>query len=162
MTFTEGMHTGAAYTRRTAKKNPVELLHRLREGDSKAPKDYILKKWAKAVIADDDYTMAAVMDSGMRYWEDLERTKRTATSAPKPRMSAAARDAAIKKAADAVRQIVVLDLRLSSGKRVRDATFAELLAEGGNFLRLGNAGKPKQIVGKVLSPAEANKIWFGE
>lgn len=41
----------------------------------------------------------------------------------------------------------------------REATFAEVRKEGGLFVKIGKLGKPSQVVGKVLTEAQLQKLW---
>lgn len=63
------------------------------------------------------------------------------------------------KMVEAFKAVLVMELILPSGKRVREATFAECKAAGGLFHRLAGKGKPNQIVGKVLTDQQAQALW---
>lgn len=47
--------------------------------------------------------------------------------------------------------LILMDLVLPNGKQLRDATFADCIAAGGFFSKVGQHGKPNQIVGKVFT-----------
>lgn len=157
--------TGAAFNRRRAKKNPLELMHDMREHDSTAGRDRIIKQWMRIIEKDDDYTRAVLEYAATNYWESLERDRQRASHSPRPRVGGAASQAAQQARVDAlaekIRNIVLMDIRLpTTGKRIAESTFAECAAAGGWFAALSSQGQPKQIVGKVLSEADLHKIRF--
>jgi hypothetical protein len=149
--------TGAATNRRTAKRNPYELIIQLREERPTDSWDALFDRWKKAVHADD-----ALEDAVDRYayanftaQYDRDNTK------PRPRRSVAAevaknRAEAIKATAKAIRDVVLMNLTLPNGKRLRDATFADCGRAGGWFKVLATKGKPSEVVGKKLTE---NDLW---
>lgn len=59
-----------------------------------------------------------------------------------------------KRLADKVSRVVLMDLVMSTGKKIRDCTFAELRREGGWFLAISKLGRPNEIVGKKLTETD--------
>jgi hypothetical protein len=65
------------------------------------------------------------------------------------------------KVADVKRRlaVVLLDLVLpGSGKKLRDATFAECAKVGGWYAKVAKMGGPRQIVGRVLSEEKLQAV----
>jgi hypothetical protein len=74
--YSESVRTGAAANRRTAKKDPMQLLVRLREKDPEAPFENILNKWKKAIHADDEYEEAVDIYCFRNLWSELDAQER--------------------------------------------------------------------------------------
>ena len=69
-------------------------------------------------------------------------------------------EAFVAAAAPIARRIILMNMELPDGTKLRDATFAQCKKAGGWWLQLAGMGKPKQIVGETLSEADLGKIKF--
>ena len=141
---------------RTAKKNPEQLLAEIKSGDPTAGIDRLFKDWWAVVLDDDDYLLAVGRHSFHNMLASLDRDTRRARD-QRRRIKAEYR-AAINLGKDRIRTVVLMDLQLPSGKKLRDATFAECGAAGGWFKVLATKGKPSQVVGKVLTEQDLQKL----
>lgn len=56
-------------------------------------------------------------------------------------------------------QVMLLDMVLPNGKRLRECTFGYVAKLGGCLARIGAKGKTNQMVGKVLSEAQVAKLY---
>ncbi|XUM19751.1 hypothetical protein ACRAVF_18980 [Bradyrhizobium oligotrophicum S58] len=57
-----------------------------------------------------------------------------------------------------IKKIVMLDLIMPNGKKLRECTFAEVARFGGMFTDIGKEGKPTQVIDKHLSEADLQSI----
>jgi len=150
--FMDTVQTGAATLARRAKKNPIELMVSLREGDPSGARDRILKRWVREIKSDDDYTNAALIYAAAVIWANVTRTSgQRKPRGRKTRILQLARDKAdAVKRAQRIARGLLMNTVLSTGKMLRDATFKECAAEGGWLLAISKRGKPHQIVGETL------------
>lgn len=58
-----------------------------------------------------------------------------------------------------VRSVILLDMVLPCGKRLRHATFADCKKAGGWLTEVSKKGKPTQAVDKALDEADLQNIW---
>lgn len=77
--------------------------------------------------------------------ERIEKKKRTA--------------AAIQRGVERLRQVILLDMVLPTGKKLRDSTGAECAKAGGFFSEVARYLKPSEVVDKHLNEAELQNIW---
>lgn len=97
-----------------------------------------------------------IVDAGKR-----GRASTVTTFTPPKRKTPAERAAQkskITRLANRVSQIALMDLRTSTGKRIRDCTFAEIKKEAGWLGAIAKLGKPNQIVGEVLTETDIRNI----
>lgn len=57
-----------------------------------------------------------------------------------------------------LKSVILMNLNLPSGKKLRDATFAECAEAGGWFIAVARHGEPEQIVGKVMTEDELRAL----
>jgi hypothetical protein len=110
------------------------------------------EKFCDAARRDEDF-----VDEVLRtYWRQNSAllTKRPATAAERSE-----RNARIVEVAKTMRNIILLDLMLPSGKLVRNSTGAECTKAGGFFAEIGKRIGSRKIVGNVLSEADLQAIW---
>ena len=65
----------------------------------------------------------------------------------------------VKKGVERIRQIILLDMILPTGKKLRESTGAECTKAGGFFSEVARYLKPTEIVDKHLNEAELRNIW---
>lgn len=165
MLHSESVKQGAAATRRISPKNPLEVLARLRDGDTTAGFDLIFKKWRERVESDSDMLTAALLYSYRNYWTTLDRDalKQGLTYEESKAKNAERQERITAESANVAKQIravVLLDLTLPSGKSLRESTFKECARAGGWFARVAKLGKPSQIVGEIISEDRLRALKF--
>jgi hypothetical protein len=148
MLTTENMKTGAAHNRRHARKNPTEVMVRLLEEDSHAPKEKIIERWWKIVREDDDYEEAIRDYAGTNAWDAIHRK-------PRPRQAPTIQDRAARSAeaqqiaANHVEKVLKLELSLDfvmfDGRKFGDWKGSELVKLGARFQRIGKKCGDKPI-----------------
>jgi hypothetical protein len=167
--YNESVLTGAAANRRTAKKDPMELLVRLRTRHPTGSFEDILSKWKKAVHDDDEYENAVDVYCFRNLWTEIdaaERRKERQKEREEEEKAARAqgeptpdkqREEAAKAAADAIRQTILWDALMPNGKRFHECTFGYAAEAGGIFSRIGKLGKRTEIIGKKLTREQVEK-----
>jgi hypothetical protein len=159
MLFAETSRTGSAAMSRVAQKNPLELLRRMRDADSTADPERIFKKWYKQVVEDEAYLLATLHHAYTNMWVSLERDEpkkiTTKEDLAKRRKEQKEKVTGLVKR---ITNIVLLDVVLPCGKRLRDATFAECAEAGGWFSKIAKMGRPNQLVGKILSEEDLHAV----
>ena len=65
----------------------------------------------------------------------------------------------VKQGVERIRQIILLDMVLPTGKKLRDSTGAECAKAGGFFSEVARYLKPTEVVTKHLNEAELRNIW---
>lgn len=148
--------TGAAAMARSAVKNPLQVLVNAIDNDPTMPTERLFQTWWGAVKDDEDLMRAVGRHAFHNMLASLDRDKRKARE--RRRGQRAVSKAAVAMIKDRIRSVVLMDLLLPNGKKLRDSTFAECSAAGGWFKQLATRGKPSQIVGKVLTEADLQKI----
>jgi hypothetical protein len=88
----------------------------------------------------------------------LDRDKRAAVARQRGKREAAKAREAIARLTSRIRNVVLMDLVLPNGKKLRNATFSECSAAGGWFKLVATKGKLSQIVGEVLSEQDLKEI----
>lgn len=124
-------------------------------------RDDIFEEMVK-IVSRDPAKIRAVME----YWfantwnrivsEDADVQAEKDARAEKVREATAVAIEAIRKAAV---QMVLMDLKLPSGTKLRHATFAEALLAGGFFTKVGRKGEPADTIGEKLVEADLQLIW---
>lgn len=136
--------------------NPRDLLKGIRADNPRADKPRLLSLFEDKVMASTPAYLSAIIE----YWFSnnyaslVERSSaaRAEGVAQRERIEGNMRlgvKAAIKREA-----MILLSTMLPNGKALRDTTFGECAKMGGVLSRIATKGKPKQIVGTVLSDAE--------
>lgn len=148
---------GAAAMRRGAKRNPVEVLVRLWEDDYGASKEALFARWRTAVEADSNLLEAVLLSAFTNIVSAIERNNKRPVVRPRQEVKAA-RSAAAAVLSAAVREVVLMDLEMPNGKKLRECTFSEVGQFGSWFKLLACKGKPSEIVGKVLTEDDLRKI----
>jgi hypothetical protein len=134
----------------------MELLVSLIEAEPIAKAETLFRRWLEIVREDEDYLIPALQHTFANLYNALSKTKRRRKStniADRKKQQQK-----IEAAAQAVSEMILLDLTLPNGKKLRDATFRECTEAGGWWIKIGKKGKPNQIVGKVLSEKDIQAI----
>jgi len=162
MTYTEGLRQGAAASRRTSSKNVMELLIRLIEANPKAGTELLFLKWSDAVKDDEDYLDAALRHCFTNLLASVESGRpKPSRSKPSAARTAEQRRQAVEDLKQQARTAVILDFIMPNGKKLRDCTGAYAAQLGGAISRIAAAVKPNQIIGKVLSDEQAQRLASG-
>ena len=160
MTFTEALRQGSAVMSRTAKAHPLQLLKTLVDADPTADHQRLFRQWWKQISHDDELLEAVARYAFTNFLTTLDKDRRRAQQGPpEPRPSPAEVRTQVEQLAARVKRSVLLDFLLPDGKRLADATFAECRKAGGWLARVARRGKPKQIVGALLSEEDLQAIW---
>lgn len=152
----EPSRTGAAATRRRSKKNPMEVLVGLVEADPTADQDRLFGQWWKKIRGDDEQIEAVARHSFTNMLTAIERGSRKPKQRTAEDMEQERR--AIGALVNLVKNVVLMDIVLPNGKKLRDCTFAECSAAGGWFKLVATKGKPSELVGKVLSEEQLRLV----
>lgn len=157
--FEQISRTGAAGMARRGKKSPLQVLVDIIDGDPSADVQRLFRQWWNVVSADDDLLQAAGWHAFHNMLASLDRDRRKTKDRKRQSKKAQAdfRDR-VEGIKDKIRAAVLMDLTLPSGKKLRDATFAECSKAGGWFKVLATKGKPSEIVGEKMSEADLQKI----
>lgn len=149
--------TGAAINRRTAKKNPQEVLYSMMESDRTASKERLFAKWRKIVEADDDHMEAVLSYAFTNYYSQNEISLRPA--APRPRgPEMAERRERISRVAKHVREKIFLDMVMPNDKKMGDCTCAEISTFGDMYKLIAAQGKPSDIIREILTNADIHRL----
>ncbi len=135
-------------------KDVRELVIRLVESNPRATRHEIIKLFKEQMREDDDYLDAAadyVVTNAMNAIE-LAQAKRKRSST---RPTRAETDAKVESMAETIKeQIIILNLEMPNGKRMRYCTGEEMARFGGLYARIAKrVGKTKRV-GEVLSEAQ--------
>jgi len=101
---------------------------------------------------------AALIEEAARYAFDNHWK---AVTGPKRKPAAKITAAAVAAVAENVRRVVLLDLVLPCGKKLRDATGKECKQAGGWYIKVGDKVGDRGIVGAKLDEATVGKIYAG-
>jgi hypothetical protein len=139
---------GASFVAKRTTANPRQIVVRLVESRKGATKDELFEEFREELDADPDMRRAVewYFFVNMYEYQVTSRNSRKPVLAPKQN-----RQEQIEALKSRVVQVVLLDLKLPTGKLLRESTFAECARAGGFFAKIAKKGQPKQIVGKVLT-----------
>jgi hypothetical protein len=152
------IRTGAAATRRSAKKNPMQVLVDLVEGDPSADPNRLFKVWWPIIQSDDDYLEAVARHAFTNFLTSLDRDRRASATRRKTKRMAQQHRDAVSALTSKIKNLILLDLQLPNGKKLRNCTFAECSAAGGWFKLLATRGRPSEVVGEVLTEDDLRKL----
>jgi hypothetical protein len=158
----QGLKTGAAVNRRTAKKSPLEILYSLKENDPTASTDRLFLKWKKLVEGDTDLSDAVMLYAFTNFNSQIDtflngRKKQRLTNHP----TLNERRERIATMAKQVKKIIYLDMVMPNEKPMKACTFKEVGTFGDSFKLIATQGKPSQLVGDVLTNADVQKLFLG-
>lgn len=147
---------GAAYTRRTSTKNPMEILVGLIEGNPTADASQLFDEWIPIIREDDALLEAALRHTFANLYNALKRPPKR--KAGRPTQTVEQRQEQVAKSAKLIVQVMLMNITLPSGKKLAEATFKECREAGGWFTKVAMKGKPSEIVGRVLTEQDLRKI----
>jgi len=166
-----GAVQGAAAVRRSAKKNPVEALVSLIDGDPTADVERLFRKWLEIVRDDEELLIPALRHCFTNIFSSLEagrrRNRQMNLKAATEDLQAhnerqiqrvKAQQQTAKSMANVIMEIILLDLKLPNGKLLRDATFKDCASAGGWYAKVAKRGRPSQIVGQTLTEQQLRAI----
>jgi len=147
--YAEGSKQGATLLARNAIANPRKVLLDLIEAHPNYSKARLFERFRHLVEDDDDLRMEVEWYFFNNCYGKAMQVKRNGNGCHKSR---------IEEAANAiVRQIVVLDLMMPNGKKMRDCTGPEMRRFGTRFTAIADAVGRKKV-GDVLDDEKARKI----
>jgi hypothetical protein len=104
------------------------------------------------------YWFAPNLRSLIRFSEQQRNLKRNQAKASAIATAKAASTKA-KSVFESITRIVILDLVLPNGKKLRDCTGKDCAKAGGLYAKIAGRVKPNQIVGQVLTEDQIRKMW---
>jgi len=128
----------------------MELLVGLIDSEPTASMERLWNQWKDAVLHDEDYLVPVLRHTFTNLYGALERDRRS-KKPQRAKPSAAAVQERISALAKRATEIILFNLVLPNGKKLKDATFADCAKAGGWFAAISKKGKPHQIVGELLS-----------
>ena len=157
--YFETVKQGAALTRRSSAANPMELLAKLCSNDTEASADVIFKKWRKLLDQNKEMMETALLHAFRNYWTALEKTKKYPPLSFKEQMEVRTqREKQAAQLSDHIKNVILMDVELPNGKKLRDATFRDCKNAGGWFTRVSRLGKPAEVVGSKLTEDRLRQI----
>lgn len=138
-------------------KDVRELVLRLKEANPAAGESRLVKLFRDHIREDDDYADAAAfycVRSALNAMENQRERQRQREPIVKAQREATEKIVE----ADIKAQIIILNLEMPNGKRMRYCTGAEMAKFGGAYARIAKkVGKTKRV-GEVMSEAEVKKL----
>lgn len=147
--------TGASFIAHTTENNPRDLIIELVRENPSADRKTLFEKFRDLIRGEDDYQRAVDWYFFVNMHDYLVTNRNKRQVAPR---DAARERQQIDEIKQRVVNMVLLDLVLPNGKRLRECTFAEVAKAGGWFAKIAKKGKPNQIVGKVLTEEQLRAI----
>lgn len=135
-----------------------ELITRLRDEYPQAAVDEIIRRFAERARTDEEYLNACVEHAVVNTWNTMERLLRQSIQRPAPHEAAAQRQERETKVQSIKEQIMLLNLEMPNGKRMRWCTGAEMKKFGGAYVRIGEKVGRSKTVGQVLSEDQVKAI----
>lgn len=158
----EYVQTGAAATRRASVSNPMELLNTLRERNPTESFERQFTKWRQLVERNDKHLTSALLYAFRNYWSALDRDQRAERRSEiwksEQVKEKAEQEQQVQQLVKQVKTIVLMDMMLPNGKKLRDASFADCTKAGGWYRKIAKKGRPHQIVGAVLTEEQLRTI----
>lgn len=153
--------TGASAMSRAAHRNPLEVLARLVKDDRSADADRLFSKWSEEMREDDDLLEAALRHAFTNMLASIDRDQKRAVAVRSAPQTKTAQRVHVEALKSKIRQVVLLDIELPNGKRLREATFADCRLAGGWFIKVAKKGRGTAVVGETLNEADLQRIRFG-
>jgi len=139
---------GASFLAQDRNSNPLDLVKEAIVNFPDADRKTQFQEFERLIEGMEDYERVVRWYFFVNMHDNLTRKSRPAPKS-ESRAARAAKMAEIVK--DIKSKIVLLDLKLPSGKSLRASTFGECAQCSGFFGRLAKKGKPNQIVGEVFT-----------
>lgn len=142
--------TGASFIAQEKEDNPRDIVVNLLKQYPSLDRTSLFSKFREELKGYDDYQRKVDWYFFVNMHDYLTGSRKGATLSDRisNREEAQRRAATIKQK---VVEVILLDLMLPNGKSLRDCTFADCAKAGGFFAKIANKGKPRQVVGDVLS-----------
>lgn len=149
---------------KTERFNPTEILISLLDEQPDIDVDAISAKFYERVSDDEDYLRPIVKYFVISMMRNIDSgRRRNGKTVEQKRKERASRVAEIKQEASKIvekmKSIVILDLVLPNGKTARASTCADCARAGGVFTKLSKLGRPRQIVGNLITDEQAQKLY---
>ncbi len=148
--------TGASFVAAKEKNNPRDLVAKIIEKMESAERSEQFEAFRTMLAKRSDEYQRAVDWYFFVNMHDYMTTNRNRRRDPIERAEALAEKH--DRVKSIVAQIVLLDLTMPNGMALRDCTFAECAKFGGFFAKIAKKGKPKQIVGKVMTEEQLQAL----
>lgn len=150
--------TGGVLVSKQMVSHPREIVVQLiEEADDIKDKEGLFHEFRRRLTRNEDHQRAVEWYFFVNMYEYLVTTR---TKKP-PRQNSERRTEAeqqVQSLKEQIKNIVLLDLVLPGGKKLRDATFAECEQAGGWLAKVAKKGKSNQVVGKTLTEKQLRAI----
>jgi hypothetical protein len=157
MLHSDESRVGAAFLSKRATANPRELLISLIEQNPDASKDHLFKLFRDEIRDEDEYQRAVdwYFFVNMYEYEVTRRSKRT----PEAAVKSAERQREMRQTVESIKsQIMLLNLEMPNGKRMRYCTGAEMAKFGKAYERIAKKVGNTKMVGSVLDEKQVRGL----
>lgn len=134
-----------------------ELVTRLRDEYPQAGMDEIIRRFHERASAEPDYLNACVEYAVMNTWNNMEKLLRHSIQRTAP-ILAAQRQELASKVQSFTEQIMLLNLEMPNGKRMRWCTGAEMEKFGTRYQQIAKKVGKTKTVGQVLTEDQIKAI----
>lgn len=146
-----------AFTRQSWQKDSVRTaVAELREANPRADQPMLVRKFAEKMRTDDSLLDAAAEYVVILALNSLERQPSTQTVTSRDRAARAQREETI--VAVIKEQVMMLNMEMPNGKRMRWCTGAEMMKFGGAFQKIGKKVGSTKTVGSVLDEKQVRQF----
>jgi hypothetical protein len=151
---------GAPFISKVGQANPDDVLRRIMEENPGASQSVTWSIFRDEILKSDEMVEMCLLYYHVNARGRLERLAPRPTPRPKkPKVPQTERKVRVTAAVTRVKERLILDHVMPNGLRLRDCTFGYALEVGGKFARLGEMGDPNEIIGQVMSGAQADAAW---
>lgn len=131
-----------------------EFVTRLRNEYPYAGVDEIIRRFAERAMVDDAYLQASVEYAVINTWNNIEKLLRRSNRST-PQITAQEKEAKIQAA---IEQIMLLNMEMPNGKRMRYCTREEMAGFNKGYERMVKKMKPGQMVGQAFNEDQVKEI----
>lgn len=150
--FRNAMLADPKASRKEAFKHFLETVHSNQVYVDALAEDYFYRmaaQWEPEKIGKGSYSLVGTPATKARVERAIEKRTESAQRVEKARDEIKAK----------IREVLLLDLTLPNGKRLRDATGAECAKAGGFYTEVARHLKPTQVVDKHMNERDLREVW---
>jgi hypothetical protein len=140
---------GKPYATKSGQADPDDVLREIMEEMPGSTEQQTWPLFRQEILKSDDLVEICLRRYHVGVRRRLYREATNKQSVKERKSRAAAK-------AEKVKDIFILDFIMPNGQRLRDCTFGYVRKVGGAFSKLGEMGKPNQVVGQILSNKQAD------
>ena len=139
---------GGPTVHKTEQSNPTEIIVRLRKKHPRYTRDQIEERFLAEIAGDEDLVTPCLKYYFLNAWRGLEvRAKPNPVSSDK-----------IALAAQRLRSVIISDLIMPNGKKIKDCTGTEMRTFGNFGIEVAQIVK-RGVVSKFLDETELRALW---